>query len=134
MPVSGYLGWVVPVATQHPDLAISFIDSLLAPATPRLLAHNGVLPAHSPGMAGSGSTAQGAPSWQRQYARALNSSQPGVYLDAAPVSNLNATMEANVQLLLQGYEPPSFLVKSLQEVYASHGNRGGSTARIDGEF
>jgi hypothetical protein len=43
-------------------------------------------------------------------------------------------MEANVQLLLQGYEAPAFLVKSLQEVYASHGKHGGSTARIDGEY
>jgi hypothetical protein len=71
--------------------------------------------------------------WQQTYLDAVRSAQPGIYLDAAPVSNLNATMEANVQLLLQGYEHPSFLVNSLQKVYASHGN-GGSTARIDGEF
>jgi hypothetical protein len=75
----------------------------------------------------------GATQWQESYLRALATSQRGIYIDAAPITNLNATMEANVQLLLQNYEPPQFLVKSLQEVYTSHGNRG-SAARIDGEF
>ena len=130
MPLSGYLGWVVPAAAQHPTEAVSFIDTLLSPQTPSILERNGVLSAHAP----HGSGTQARPGWQRQYQMALNTAQPGTYLDAAPIANLNATMEANVQLLLQGYEAPTFLVRSLQEIYASRGKHGGSTARIDGEF
>lgn len=133
MPLSGYLGWVVPTAARNPTEAISFINALLSPQTPQLLERHGVLPAHvSHGGVGTGPSAN--PSWLQQYLRALHTARPGVYLDAAPVANLNATMEANVQLLLQGYEAPAFLVKSLQEVYTSHGKHGGSTARIDGEY
>lgn len=126
VPYSGYLGWVVPAAGHHPRQAAEFIDSLLTPYTAHFLLRQGVLPAVR-------LTARlpNLPGWQREYLQALDVAQPGVYLDAAPVSNLNATMEANVQLLLQGYEAPTFLVKSLQEVYHGH---GGSTARIDGEF
>jgi hypothetical protein len=95
----------------------------------------GVLPA-MPVAAGAG-TVNARPSrlavWQSEYLDALGRAAPGVYIDAAPIANLNATMEANVQLLLQGYEPPSFLVRSLQDVYSTHGRKG-STARIDGEF
>jgi raffinose/stachyose/melibiose transport system substrate-binding protein len=133
MPLSGYLGWVVPAASKNPTEAISFIDTLLSPQTPQILEQHGVLPAH----ATHGGTATGSgpnSSWQRQYLAALHTAHPGIYLDAAPVANLNATMEANVQLLLQGYEAPAFLVKSMQEVYTSHGKHGGSTARIDGEY
>jgi len=126
IPVSGYLGWVVPTAGRHPRQAIAFIDSLLAPSTTRLLMRHGVLPA-----ATALATPNTGTGWQQEYRVALDTAQPGVYLDAAPVANLNATMEANVQLLLQGYEGPDFLVKSLQEDYTSH---KGSTARIDGEF
>ena len=133
MPFSGYLGWVVPAAARNPTESISFINSLLSPRTAATLAHQGVLPAHAPRLSGS-NIVPGASTWQQQYVAALNAAQPGIYLDAAPVANLNATMEANVQLLLQGYEAPAFLVKSLQEVYASHGKHGGSTARIDGEY
>lgn len=133
MPLSGYLGWVVPAAARNPTGAISFINTLLSPQTPQLLERHGVLPAHA-SPAGDGSVSRANPSWQQQYLAALHTAHPGVYLDAAPVANLNATMEANVQLLLQGYEAPSFLVKSLQEVYTSHGKHGGSTARIDGEY
>jgi ABC-type glycerol-3-phosphate transport system substrate-binding protein len=127
VPVSGYLGWVVPAAGQHQVQAISFIDSVLIPSTSAFFLRQGLVPA-----ARTVAT-RNAQSWQRQYLQALDTAKPGVYLDAAPIANLNATMEANVELLLLGYEQPSFLVKSLQEVYASHGNRG-STARIDGEF
>jgi raffinose/stachyose/melibiose transport system substrate-binding protein len=133
MPLSGYLGWVVPAAAQHPTEAISFINALLSPQTPPILERNSVLPAHASNQTRASSTGLKS-GWQQQYLKALDTAQPGVYLDAAPVANLNATMEANVQLLLQGYEAPAFLVKSLQEVYASHGKHGGSTARIDGEF
>lgn len=136
VPVSGYLGWVVPGASRNPSDAVSFINDLLTPTTAIFLAHQGVLPAQNVPCPSSHPTCNGLPapaSWFDDYVRAYRTAQHGVYLDAAPLSNLNATMEANVQLLLQGYEPPDFLVKSLQEVYASHGNRG-STARIDGEF
>ena len=133
MPFSGYLGWVVPAAARNPGEAISFINSLLSPQTAATLARHGVLPAHAARRTGS-EVVSGTSSWQHQYVAALNTAQPGIYLDAAPVANLNATMEANVQLLLQGYEAPAFLVKSLQEVYASHGKHGGSTVRIDGEY
>jgi raffinose/stachyose/melibiose transport system substrate-binding protein len=137
MPMSGYLGWVVPKATEHRSLALDFIDSLLSPPTSALLERQGLLSAHSGSRGRTGASRQvsfpALPGWQREYMRALSTARPGVYLDAAPIANLNATMEANVQLLLQGYEPPEFLVKSLQEVYASRGKHG-STARIDGEF
>lgn len=133
MPFSGYEGWVVPAAAQHPDEATAFIDSLLSPPTARFLMRQGVLPGHAMVVIRERAGGSQASAFPERYLAALNASQPGVYLDAAPVSNLNATMEANVQLLLQGYEAPSFLVKSLQEVYASRGKRG-SAARIDGEF
>lgn len=130
MPLSGYLGWVVPRDGGHHDTAIQFINALLTPSTALFLIRQGVIPAESIGNAAPASV---DPVWLRQYLHALNTAQPGVYLDAAPIGNLNGTMEANVQLLLQGYEKSTFLVKSLQEVYASRGRRG-STARIDGEF
>lgn len=127
VPASGYLGWVVPKAAQHPAAAVSFIDSLLSQQTAKFLVQHGVAPAMKVAVA------HAAASWQESELQALQTAQPGLYLDAAPVSNLNATMEANVQLLLQGYEGPQFLTKSLQEVYRSHGKTG-SAARIDGEF
>jgi raffinose/stachyose/melibiose transport system substrate-binding protein len=127
MPSTGYLGWVVPARARHPQRAIDFIDSLLTPGTTRFLTAHGLLTAARDGSAAG-------ERWQRDYQHALATATPGVYLDAAPIANLNATMEANVQLLLQGYEPPQFLVTSLQRVYASHGKHNGSTARIDGEF
>jgi raffinose/stachyose/melibiose transport system substrate-binding protein len=127
MPGSGYLGWVVPKGAAHPQQAVELIDSLLSSQTAHLLLGHGVLPA----MRDTGFHAKTG--WQQSFLRAANTAQPGVYIDAAPVPSLNATMEANVQLLLQGYEPPSFLVTSLQKVYSSHGS-GGSAARIDGEF
>lgn len=128
MPLSGYLGWVVPKAAQHPAQAIAFLNTLLAPPTARFLVAHGDIPAvrannlHAP------------QPWERQYIGAVQHAQWGIYLDAAPISNINATMEANVQLLLQGYEPATFLPRSLQKVYTSRGKSGGSTARIDGEF
>lgn len=129
-PFSGYLGWVAPAAGHHPTEAISFISTMLSiPAAQFLLAH-GVLPAARPSLLAGGTSVS---PWVRSYLDVLNTARPGVYLDAAPIANLNATMEANVQLLLQGYEAPAFLVKSLEQVYTTHGH-GGTTARIDGEF
>jgi hypothetical protein len=78
-------------------------------------------------------TAHTSAPFQREYLDALDLATPGVYLDAAPIPNINATMEANIQLLLQGYETPAFLPRSLQEVYASRGAKATST-RTDGEF
>lgn len=134
MPLSGYEGWIVPAQSQHPQEAIAFIDYLLSPSVARFLLRQGVLPAHNTTRDALLQTpiVRTRP-WQYDYLQSLVGAQPGVYLDAAPVANLNATMEANVQLLLQGYEAPEFLVKSLQEVYASRGKRG-SSGRIDGEF
>ncbi|MGH2449318.1 MAG: extracellular solute-binding protein, partial [Chloroflexota bacterium] len=125
MPQGGYEGWIVPKAGKEPALAESFIDMMLSPSTANFLGSHGWLPSARAAVQGSG--------WLEQYQQALGSATPGIYLDAAPVANLNATMEANVQLLLQGYENPTFLTHSLQESYASRGKRG-STARIDGEF
>lgn len=134
MPQSGYEGWIVPAAAKHPATAVSFITHLLTPNTARFLLTQGLLPAHNLRQDGLLQARHlGAHPWQREYLQALATAQPGVYIDAAPIANLNATMEANVQLLLQGYEEPSFLVTSLQDVYASHGSHG-SSARIDGEF
>ncbi|GAC1468430.1 MAG: hypothetical protein PVSMB7_16390 [Chloroflexota bacterium] len=128
MPVSGYEGWAIPAASRHHRVAVTFINFLLSSRTAGFLLNQSVVPAH-----GVLPAHMYIPPWQQDYVRALASARPGVYIDAAPVANLNATMEANVQLLLQGYEPPSFLVKSLQQVYSSGGLHG-STARIDGEF
>lgn len=152
MPVAGYLGWVVPQQSRQPSLAVSFIDGLLTPNTTAFLEAQGLVPAYRTGapkhrgqalpwigtqeVPSPGATAEAVdtpPSWQADYLRALDTARPGIYLDAAPVANLNATMEANVQLLLQGYEGPQFLVTSLQKVYTSRGNSS-SSARIDGEF
>jgi hypothetical protein len=71
--------------------------------------------------------------FQGDYFDALARAEPGVYLDGAPVPNLNATIEANIQLLLQGAETPDFLVRSVQGVYASGGAKATHT-RTDGEF
>lgn len=128
MPQSGYEGWVIPKQARHPVNALSFIDMLLSRTSARFLTLQGLLPAHR--VQGPGVVSR---QWQRDEIRALSTSRPGIYLDAAPIASLNATMEANVQLLLQGYESPTFLIRSLQDVYASRG-RHGSTARIDGEF
>ncbi|HZU13648.1 MAG TPA: extracellular solute-binding protein [Chloroflexota bacterium] len=127
MPVSGYLGWVMPRAAAHPREAMAFLNSLLSPPTARFLARHGDVPAIQTSSNGVTAT------WERQYLDALQRSVPGVYLDAAPISNINATMEANVELLLEGYERPSFLPFSLEKVYTSRG-KSGSAARIDGEF
>jgi raffinose/stachyose/melibiose transport system substrate-binding protein len=134
MPQSGYLGWVVPAAGTHHAQAIGFIDSLLRPTLGEVIRRQGFLPATASAGRVPGPTRRSTTqSWLNDYQQSLQAAEPGVYIDAAPIANLNATMEANVQLLLQGYEPPSFLLTALQESYATRGARG-STARIDGEF
>ena len=128
MPQSGYAGWAIPRASAHPALAALFIDQALSPETAALLLSHGLLPAHAVDRAAHAS----AP-FQQDFLRALDTATPGVYLDAAPIPNLNATMEANIQLLLAGRLSPDALVSRLQTTYASGGARATST-RTDGEF
>ncbi len=128
-PQSGYAGWAVPRAGKHPALAEAFITMMLSDGAARLLAAHGYLPARPLPASETGRLA----GFQQEFLRALRGAVPGVYLDGAPVPNLNATMEANTQLLLQHFESPSFLPRSLQLVYDSHGLKASST-RTDGEF
>lgn len=133
MPQSGYLGWVIPKGSAHPAMAESFISSLLRPSTTQYLLQQGVIPAApTPAQARVGHALR-VPTWQSEYLNAVDTARRGIYLDAAPIANMNATMEANVQLLLQGMEGPAFLPKALQKVYSSRGKYG-SSMRIDGEF
>jgi raffinose/stachyose/melibiose transport system substrate-binding protein len=128
-PQSGYAGWAVPRAAHHPAQAEAFISTMLSDHTARLLAAHGYLPARPL----PATEARNLGGFQQEFLGALRGATPGVYLDGAPVPNLNATMEANVQLLLQQFEAPAFLPHSLQLVYDSHGKTASST-RTDGEF
>ena len=119
----------MPRAGTQPALAEQFITQMLSSATAQALLNHGLLPARQVSAGQIGDTE----GFQRSYLQALAGATPGVYLDGAPVPNLNATMEANVQLLLQNFEAPSFLPRSLQLVYSSHGVNATST-RTDGEF
>ncbi len=129
VPQSGYAGWAIPTAARQPAAALTFINAMTTDTTARALAAYGLLPASRVSVA----TLHPVASFQRDYLEMLTTATPGVYLDAAPVPNLNATMEANVQLLLQRVESPSFISHSLQEVYNSYGVKASST-RTDGEF
>jgi ABC-type glycerol-3-phosphate transport system substrate-binding protein len=70
--------------------------------------------------------------FQRAFLAALATATPGVYVDAAPIPNFLATMEAHLQLLLKGRETPHTLTQRLQDVYASRG-RTATFTRTDGE-
>jgi raffinose/stachyose/melibiose transport system substrate-binding protein len=129
MPQAGYSGWAVPKASHQPALAEAFITAMLSQSSAQALLAHGLLPARQLSPRDISATSP----FQQSYLKALAAATPGVYLDGAPVPNLNATMEANVQLLLQNVEAPSFLVRSLQAVYASGGKNASST-RTDGEF
>jgi ABC-type glycerol-3-phosphate transport system substrate-binding protein len=128
MATMGYEGWVVPKGSTNKTAAIQFINYMLKPATTRFLLKQGVLPSVpvSPALASD--------PWQRSYLVALQRARRGVYIDAAPVPNLNSTMEANVALLLQNVEPPSFLPAALKKVYSSHGKKGSKNYQSDCEF
>lgn len=128
MPQSGYEGWIVPKAAAHKLQAVQFINWLFKGSTVHFLIDHGVLPAKRV------AASEAKNPWQRSYLRQLNRSSPGVYLDAAPVPSLNATMEANIQLLLHSIEPPSTLPATMQLVYSSDGKRGASNQQIDCEF
>ncbi len=129
MPQAGYSGWAVPKAGRQLALAEDFITAMLTDATAQKLLGHGLLPARRLSAHDVAMTS----AFQQSYLHALATATPGVYIDGAPVPNLNATMEANVQLLLQKFEKPSFLVRSLQMVYSSNGSKASST-RTDGEF
>lgn len=129
MPQAGYSGWAVPKASKQPALAEAFITQMLSHATAQALLKHGLLPARQLTASDIGGTQR----FQHSYLQALAKATPGVYLDGAPIPNLNATMEANVQLLLQKFETPAFLVRSLNLVYSSGGKHASST-RTDGEF
>jgi len=128
MPQSGYAGWAIPRGSAHPALATAFIDQMLSPQTAALLLAHGLLPADT-----LKRDARTAAAFQQDFLQALETATPGVYLDAAPIPNLNATMEATIQLLLTGHESPDALLTQLQTAYASGGARTTST-RTDGEF
>jgi len=128
MPQSGYAGWAIPRGSAHPALATAFIDQMLSPQTAALLLAHGLLPADT-----LGRDARTAAAFQQDFLQALETATPGVYLDAAPIPNLNATMEATIQLLLTGHESPDQMLTQLQTTYASGGARTTST-RTDGEF
>jgi ABC-type glycerol-3-phosphate transport system substrate-binding protein len=130
VPQSGYEGWIIPKQAKHIQLAVKFINWLLSKHVTAFLLRNGMLPAE-PVAASSASAG-----WERSFLKAVDSARPGVYLDAAPIPNLNATMEANVQLLMNGpgVEEPTFLPKAMQQVYATHGRRHGQVIAIDCEF
>jgi len=127
MPQSGYAGWAIPAQGKQPALAEAFITQMLGAQTAQTLLAHGLLPARN------NVSTSGAQAFQRAYLQALASATPGVYLDGAPVPNLNATMEANVELLLQRLATPDVLTRNLQLVYDSGGARATST-RTDGEF
>lgn len=129
MPQSGYAGWAIPRAAHNAAAALDFITYAVSAPVATLLLSHGLLPARQVDTR----TAHLAAGFQRDYLEALDTATPGVYLDSAPIPNINATMEANVELLLQNLETPSFLTRSLQQVYASRGARATST-RTDGEF
>ena len=133
MPQSGYEGWVVPKQGHNPAAAVTFINWVLRPSTQTFLMKQGAVPATP----ASATTTGQVTSFLREYLAALAASRPGVFLDAAPIPNLNATMEANVQLMLsmhQALEGPGFLPSALQQLYAAHGVTSHTPAQIDCEF
>ncbi len=127
-PQSGFEGWAIPKAGSNHGAAAQFITAMLSTPVAKLLVGHGLLPAHR-------APASFAPngSLQQNFITILEKDAPGVYLDGAPVPNLNATMEANVQLLLQKLETPDLLTRNLQQVYDTNGSRASAT-RTDGEF
>jgi len=127
-PQSGFEGWAIPKAGSNHAAAAQFITTMLSTPVAKMLVEHGLLPAHR-------APASFAPSGslQQNFMSVLEEDAPGVYLDGAPVPNLNATMEANVQLLLQKLETPDLLTRNLQQVYDTNGARASAT-RTDGEF
>jgi ABC-type glycerol-3-phosphate transport system substrate-binding protein len=129
MVQGGYSGWAIPTAAHNPAAALDFIDQATSADTTRILLAHGLLPAHRL----DNRSMQPVAPFQRDYLSALAVATPGVYVDAAPIPNFLATMEAHLQLLLKGRETPHTLTQRLQDVYASRG-RTATFTRTDGEF
>jgi raffinose/stachyose/melibiose transport system substrate-binding protein len=125
----GYSGWAIPRASRHSATALDFIDFATSASTAKTLLAHGLIPAHRV----DAGTAEAVAPFQRDYLTALAIASPGVFVDAAPIPNFLATMEAQIQLLLQGKETPAALAQSLQQAYASHGTKTQYTD-TDGEF
>ncbi len=124
----GYTGWAIPRASHNQAAALDFIDFALSASTANTLLAHGLLPARRINPA-----AKTAAPFQHEYLTALASARQGVFLDAAPIPNFLATMEAQLQQLLAGKESPTALTHTLQSAYASHG-RTARFADTDGEF
>jgi raffinose/stachyose/melibiose transport system substrate-binding protein len=133
MPQSGYEGWIIPKQGHDTTNAITFINWILSPSTQRFLLRQGAIPATPV----SSQQARTASPFLRQYLGLLASLRPGVFLDAAPILNLNATMEGNVQLMLNVHEileGPHFLPNAMQLLYREHGRSNETPVQIDCEF
>ncbi len=124
----GYGGWAIPIAAKDPAAALTFIDDALSAQTAATLLAQGLLPARRIDRG----SATAAP-FQRDALAARAGATPGVYVDAAPVPNLLATMEASLQRLLAGQETPAALTRVLQAVYSTQG-RSAAVGDTDGEF
>jgi ABC-type glycerol-3-phosphate transport system substrate-binding protein len=126
-------------AAAHPEIKVQFsfydlddldfIDWSISQSTATTLLAHGLIPARK---IDPGSVKMAAP-FQHDFLTALASAKKGVYLDAVPVPDFLATMEAQLQQLLAGKETPAALTKTLQSAYASHG-RTAQFADTDGEF
>jgi len=129
MVQDGYSGWAVPRAAHNPTAAASFISAMLSTATMQVLLAQGLVPAHEL----TASTAPAAAPFQQDWLQALATATPGVYVDAAPIPNFLATMEAQIQQLLAGKESPASMASALQQTYATRG-RNAPFTDTDGEF
>jgi raffinose/stachyose/melibiose transport system substrate-binding protein len=129
MVQDGYSGWAIPSASHNVAAALDFIDWSISQSTATTLLAHGLIPAQKIDL---GSVKTAAP-FQHDFLTALASAKKGVYVDAVPVPNFLATMEAQLQQLLAGKETPAALTKTLQSAYASHG-RTAQFADTDGEF
>ena len=133
MAQSGYEGWIVPKDGHAKSAAVTFINWVISRPAENFLISKGVIPSTMV----TASQTRSAPAFLRNYLNVLQTSRPGVFLDAAPILNLNATMEANVQFLLQepmAAEQPSFLPLALQDIYSARGVTTHTPPQIDCEF
>lgn len=129
MVQDGYTGWAIPSASHNVAGALDFIDAMISASTANALLAHGLLPARKI----DATPVKTAAPFQHDFFTSLASAQKGVYLDAVPVPNFLATMEAQLQQLVAGKETPAALTKTLQSAYASHG-RTAQFADTDGEF
>ena len=125
----GYSGWAIPRTAHNPSAAVSFIDAMLSASTRQSLLAQGLIPA----LRLTSTTAGTAAPFQQEWLTALATATSGVYVDAAPIPNFLATMEAQIQQLLAGKESPASLTQTLQQTYATRG-RNAAFTDTDGEF